>query len=134
MWTFNAPKVSGCGIDSERIDRFLKWTQGSKENPPDFVFSKEEITHCRNSKDPAFSLCASFCAKEAFYKATGGKSFDFKGCELFANPDEKWFELKISKKIIEENNFSGGRVLIERNPLDSNEIIVILYLLQNDER
>jgi phosphopantetheinyl transferase (holo-ACP synthase) len=81
-WAFNSclPLVS-CGIDSEHIPRFRRWARESGHFLP-FLFTKNEIVHCRKLKDPAVGLCAAFCVKEALFKALK-RPYQVTGCEFF---------------------------------------------------
>jgi hypothetical protein len=81
-WSFKtASPVRGCGIDAERISRFSS-ILASDRRPMPFVFSAQEIAFARAQQNPAESLCASFCCKEAFAKAIG-RWYDFSQCRAY---------------------------------------------------
>ena len=65
--------IIGLGIDIEDISRFE-----NKQKDSTFfkkIFTKNELEYCFKKKDPAQSLAARFCAKEATIKASPVKLF-----------------------------------------------------------
>jgi len=81
---FESPlPLIGCGIDAESVDRFRRYDL--RDNPLPMVFSSDEISHIRSLSDRALGLCASFCCKEALFKALG-KPYTFNQCHLFYEP------------------------------------------------
>lgn len=70
--------IYGIGIDMSEIDRFDK-LKSYKRFLPRF-FHEEEIAEFKKKNFASQSLCASFCAKEAFSKAigTGIKGFSLR--------------------------------------------------------
>ena len=73
----------GCGIDGETIERFSNLS--CQDNPYPMVFSTSEINHIKTLAEQADGFCASFCCKEAVFKALG-HPFNFTECELFYIP------------------------------------------------
>jgi len=59
----------GVGVDAERIERFR--ASGNAKNPLPLVISDREFERASVQPDPASALCASFCFKEALFKAVG---------------------------------------------------------------
>ena len=88
MLNFNSQlELFSCGIDSEHIERFNRWSKNKEDTPP-FIFSEQEINHIFRLKHKAKGLCVSFCCKEAFFKAIK-EPYNFNMCELFWTPDCK---------------------------------------------
>jgi phosphopantetheinyl transferase (holo-ACP synthase) len=84
-WTFSSCRdLVSCGIDSERISRFHKFKTGSPDFMP-FVFSGKERDYCATLENPGQGLCASFCVKEAMFKAIR-RPYNFTDCEFFYAP------------------------------------------------
>lgn len=80
-WTFNSRlALVSCGIDSEHVARFDRWSSNKSDFLP-FVFTKQERSHCRLLRNPATGLCAAFCVKEALLKALG-RPYDLADCEF----------------------------------------------------
>jgi len=81
-WNYNHHyKFASCGVDAERIDRFLSITRGS-DFPMPFVFSAREAKYIQKLANPERGFCASFCCKEALFKALSA-SYNFPECEFF---------------------------------------------------
>ncbi|MDR2191264.1 MAG: holo-ACP synthase [Endomicrobium sp.] len=55
------------GADIEEVKRFKKYAKDKERL--ERLFSKDEIFYCLSKKNPAQSLAARFCAKEAVWKA-----------------------------------------------------------------
>jgi phosphopantetheinyl transferase (holo-ACP synthase) len=85
-----------CGIDSEQVARFEKWSRDTSDFLP-FVFTEKERSHCRNMRHPAQGLCAAFCVKEALLKAVH-RSYHFADCEFFYDRTRRKSRLFISGK------------------------------------
>lgn len=76
--------IIGVGVDIEEVDKF-------KGVLPEFLtstFTESEIAYCSTKKDPAESLAATFCAKEAAIKASSMK-IPIKNIEVRRMPDKK---------------------------------------------
>ena len=96
MLTFNSESnyhLIGCGIDGETIARFAKLEK--EDRPFPMVFSSDEIEHIKSLANQALGFCASFCCKEAAYKALG-QPLNFTECELFFNPHKTLQRPKLS--------------------------------------
>jgi phosphopantetheinyl transferase (holo-ACP synthase) len=127
-WTFRTSyPVRACGIDCEKIGRFAKWAGPAGDRPPAFVFSEGEIGYVRTLPDPSFGLCASFCCKEAVYKALG-ESYDFPECELLFDPARETSEVRLSNEVRSKFRIDEAVAMVRRNPLDDGELIVVVYL------
>ena len=124
-WTFKTSSpVRACGIDCERINRFAKWAGREGEALPRFVFSPGEIGRILALPDPAFGLCASFCCKEAVYKALG-ESYSFTDCELHVDPAKDTCSVRLSDGVRSAFGIDEAFAVIQRNPLDKDELIVV---------
>jgi phosphopantetheinyl transferase (holo-ACP synthase) len=66
-----------------------------------FVFTKREISHCDKFQDPAPALCASFCIKEAMFKALG-KAYNFTDCEFFPNTAVTGGRFSVSHRLLDK--------------------------------
>jgi phosphopantetheinyl transferase (holo-ACP synthase) len=125
LWSCDPGRaLLGCGVDIEKISRFSH-VRFSGPHPFPFVFSKSEIDHCRSLRVPAMGLCASFCGKEALFKARGAP-YHFPDCECFL--DESTAKLSINLSGSLEREARHVSTMLERNPLDRDEIVVTLLL------
>ncbi len=128
MWRVKSEEeLIGCGIDSEHIARFAKWGTDREEASP-FVFSEKELDYCFTLDDPAIGLCASFCSKEALFKALE-KPYDFTSCELFWHPSLKKHQLILDDEL--RNRQGISKVKTELKITTSRECIIIVYLIGN---
>jgi phosphopantetheinyl transferase (holo-ACP synthase) len=121
-WMFKAhlPLVS-CGIDSEHVRRFVQWENDTSDFLP-FVFTKRERRHCRGSAE---ALCASFCIKEAFFKALG-KPYNFTDCEFLYSPDPTKARLQIGGDLAKTGLLPAGRIL----SLAYGQLTAAMYLFK----
>lgn len=127
MLRFNTDKkIIACGIDSEHIERFTKLGTG-EERPSPLIFSPREIEHYLALDDPAVGFCASFCCKEAFYKALN-QPCNFNTCELFWEPPQKHFTITLPDNCLREYKIIEAPVRVELSP--ERECIVTVFLLQ----
>lgn len=62
------------GVDIMKIERIKKAVERWGERFLNRIYSKEEIDYCMKKNNPYPSLAARFALKEAFYKATGGRT------------------------------------------------------------
>ncbi|RKZ23397.1 holo-[acyl-carrier-protein] synthase [bacterium] len=62
------------GVDIVKVERIKRAVERWGERFLSRVYSREEINYCMRKKNPYPSLAARFALKEAFYKATGGKT------------------------------------------------------------
>lgn len=95
-WTFSSCcRLVSCGIDSERVGRFRRWSKDGSAFLP-FVFTKKERSRCRRLSNPAAGLCAAFCVKEALYKALG-RPYNFTDCEFLLGRGRASGSLAVSR-------------------------------------
>ena len=125
MLTFNNDdRLLGCGIDAEHIERFSRWT-GHGAEPPPFIFSPREIGYYRARSDCATGLCASFCCKEAVFKAIGNP-YNFTDCELLWEPFKKRYTFLLSAALRREYSISDQKAVVDVKK--SGECIVQVFL------
>jgi phosphopantetheinyl transferase (holo-ACP synthase) len=117
-------KLLGCGIDAELIHRFARWTE-KKSAPPPFLFSENEIEHCRSLSDPAKGLCASFCCKEAVFKALM-EPYNWNECELFWTQCTKEYKVHFSEQLCMEFKIEDASALVEIR--STGECLVQVYI------
>jgi len=111
-WNYKSSyHLIACGIDAERVDRFIPYTAGD-EHPMPFVFSEEEIRHCKKLDYPEKGFCAAFCSKEALFKALS-RPYNFPECELFFCGDDAWQDLKLSTSMCNENRIHSAHARIQ---------------------
>lgn len=89
------------------------------------VFSEKELEHIRTLEDKSLGFCASFCCKEAFFKAVG-VPINFTECELFYDPVKSQFQPSISCSSADLPLFIGCSVQFFRPQAD--ELIAALFL------
>ncbi len=77
------------GCDIEKISRFKGKTREKDEKFLNRLFSKNELDYCFSKAKPEESLCARFCAKEAYIKAIGTQNVPFREIEILARESEK---------------------------------------------
>ncbi len=118
-------KIIGCGIDSDHIARFAKWGTDRKEASP-LVFSEKELDYCFTLDNPATGLCASFCSKEALFKALE-KPYDYTGCELFWHPSLKEHQLVLDEKLTKKHGIV--KLKTDLKITAKGECIIIIYLI-----
>ena len=124
-WTCEAPgPLIGCGIDAERISRFLRYTAG-EAHPMPFVFSSREIRYSRSSASPQRSLCASFCCKEALFKAIR-EPYDFPACELFWDGGATG-DVRISRAVRRQYDINEAVARVAEVASD-DELVVTVFL------
>lgn len=63
--------ILGIGVDSECIARLARLQQRGSPRMLARLFTPAELAYCDSQADPAASLCARFCAKEAVMKCLG---------------------------------------------------------------
>ncbi len=107
----------GCGVDAERIARFRKLAV--QADPMPIVFSKAEVSHNRTLPDPAVGFCASFCCKEALYKAVD-TPFNFSDCEFSYHPADDDHVLTLSPNLQEKIGIIDVRVRILPSGISGN--------------
>ena len=127
LLTFSAHHpLLGCGVDIEKVSRF-NHVCSSDLHPFPFVFSQAEVNHCRTLSNPAFGLCALFCAKEALFKALGS-SYNFPECEGTLDAAACKLSLNVSFELRREHGIQETISFIKSNLLDENELIVTVLL------
>jgi phosphopantetheinyl transferase (holo-ACP synthase) len=65
-----APALRGLGLDAETAARFERHAGADRRLTS--VWTPRELDHAAAQADPGRALCASFCCKEAVFKAAGG--------------------------------------------------------------
>lgn len=90
------------------------------------VFSTAEINHIRTLHDQAIGFCASFCCKEATYKALG-RPMNFTECELLYNPEKHLQRPTVSLQD-DNNNPSIGDCTVEFFHSRPEELVAIVHL------
>jgi holo-[acyl-carrier protein] synthase len=63
--------IRAVGIDTECIARIGRLCQRGNQRMLDRLFTPAEQAYCQTQAQPAASLCARFCAKEAVMKCLG---------------------------------------------------------------
>lgn len=89
------------------------------------VFSEKELEHIRTLDDRPLGFCASFCCKEAFFKAVG-VPINFTECELFYDPATSVFQPNISCSPDDLPGFIGCNVRFFHPQAD--ELAAVLFL------
>jgi phosphopantetheine--protein transferase-like protein len=117
----------GCGVDCEEIARFAPML-AAEAHPMPLVFTRAEVDHSRTTPFPARALCASFCAKEAIFKAIGGP-YDFTDCELFLSPDDT-AELRLSPSLAAEHGIGATEVEIFDVEETDGAVMVVVVLFR----
>ena len=95
------------GCDIEKISRFKGKTREKDEKFLNRLFTPSELEYCFSKAKPEESLCARFCAKEAYIKAKGTQNVPFNEIEILAK----------------EFNFSGGDINIALRNIKKQKII-----------
>lgn len=114
----------GCGIDSEKINRFETVARES-DHPFPFIFLKAELDHCRSLADSAKGLCAAFCCKEALRKAIAAP-YNYTDCEALFDECRQTISLKVAESLKREAGIGEVEADIRYNPLDTGEFIVVV--------
>lgn len=127
-WCFNSGLcLLGCGVDSEKIQRFSRIL---KDEFPQFplVFSKKEIQYILDSSDPAKTMCACFCLKEAVFKALK-EPYNFNKCELFPDLDKKFNDFHLPPSLCGKYHVKSSFCVINQPVENREEMVVVAYLL-----
>lgn len=77
------------GCDIEKISRFKGKSRERDEKFLNRLFSSSELDYCFSKTKPEESLCARFCAKEAYIKAKGTQDVPFNEIEILAKDSKK---------------------------------------------
>lgn len=77
------------GCDIEKISRFKGKTREKDEKFLNRLFTPAELDYCFSKAKPEESLCARFCAKEAYIKAKGMQDVPFCEIEILAKDSKK---------------------------------------------
>jgi phosphopantetheinyl transferase (holo-ACP synthase) len=138
-WRFETEsplRFIGCGIDSEKVDRFdgLVARAGS---PMPFVFSHREVRHNRGLPHPAEGFCVGFCLKEAARKALPGP-LNFSECEVFGEPGPlgatNRIHMRLSDALKREFCIEKAVCTAEVSGLDPNEIVAAVYFFSRGDQ
>lgn len=125
MFTFSSEsslRLLGCGVDAERIGRFVGL---SVRDAWPLVFTPNELSHIRFLPDQAEGFCASFCFKEAFFKAIG-EPYNFTECELLLEPEALIQPHTISVELCGQYGIRDSEVRILRPA--SGELLALVHL------
>ena len=126
-------KIFGIGTDIvniKRIDHSLKKNGSSFINR---IFSKKEISYCKNKKNSSAFFAKRFAAKEAFSKALGTgirKGINFKDIEVSNNIHGKPFILlkgtlsHLVKKKVKSRNYDIYLSLSDDKPWAQATVII----------
>jgi len=120
-----AYELIGCGVDAERVDRLQRLV--GEPHPWPMVFSPSEITHSRSLPHPARGLCASFCCKEATFKAIKDP-INFTDCQLLFEPGSSLQTLQLSAKLRQRYGITRASVWILAP--DESEMLAVVYLFR----
>lgn len=122
-WTCDlAGPLIGVGIDAESAARFAEAVLDGLPSP--LVFSEREVAHCRGLVDPARGLCAAFCAKEAFFKATR-RPMDPRACRLLWEPGRVAQALELDATLVAETGAGGALAQVS---WDGDECVVAVLV------
>jgi phosphopantetheinyl transferase (holo-ACP synthase) len=122
----SARALRGFGADCESIARFAELLS-RETHPLPSAFTVEDVARARSSRDPARSLCAAFCAKEAVAKAVGAL-YDLTACELLSGGEEGEGELRLRDAFRREHGVAFGRAAVREVPGAPGEILVVACL------
>jgi phosphopantetheinyl transferase len=126
-WTFDlGGRLTGVGIDAESVSRFGPAVPGESLLP--LVFSEREARHFDGLPDPARGYCAAFCAKEAFFKATG-VPMDPRACRLWWEPGREKLDLDLDDALVRE---TGVARALARVAWDGDACVVEVYAIGRD--
>jgi hypothetical protein len=126
-WISSPPRrLRLCGVDAEKIERFSRLSR-AKGHPMPFVFSAQEMYFCRSLPDPCVGLCASFCCKEAVFKALG-RPYDMAQCRLLYRSGQALQPVHVGIALRDEFGLSEARALVRRGRTGSGELVVAVYL------
>jgi phosphopantetheinyl transferase (holo-ACP synthase) len=115
-----------CGIDAELIERFAEWGVDAA-SPSPLIYSRREIEHSFTLTSPLTALCASFCCKEAVFKAIQ-HPYDFCQCELLWHPNQEQFDITLADTLLKQFKITQAIASVTISPV--RECVVIVYLLQ----
>ncbi|MBQ3102600.1 holo-ACP synthase [bacterium] len=77
------------GCDIEQVSRFKGKSREQDEKFLNRLFTQNELDYCFSKTKPEESLCARFCAKEAYIKAKGAQDTPFNEIEIIAKDSKK---------------------------------------------
>jgi len=80
--------ITGVGIDIEKIDRFRKVDYSKNKAFYEKIFTKKEMEHCLEKKDPYPRFTSRFTAKEAFIKASESSIKNLKDIEVLTEDNK----------------------------------------------
>ncbi len=122
-WTSEtALPLVGCGIDTERPDRFRRVAAGEAEWP--MLFSPGETALLRAQPDPCLAFCASFCCKEALLKAVES-TYPYPECRFLYRPDQEIQHPELAPGLMERFGLAG--VTIRFLVLREGELTGVLF-------
>ena len=106
------------GCDIEENSRFQGKTLENDGNFLKRIFSDKELEYCFSKKNYHQNLCARFCAKEAYIKASGGKGISLNKIEVLNKENGAPYllvnneEINCSISLSHTNNNSMAVVLL----------------------
>jgi phosphopantetheinyl transferase (holo-ACP synthase) len=119
-----APLV-GCGVDCEAAARFAPML-AADDHPMPFAFTRAEVARARMSPFPARTLCASFCAKEAVFKALRNP-YNFTDCELLLSADDI-ADLRLAPALCAEHGIGKATIEIRDVPEADGVVMAVVVL------
>jgi hypothetical protein len=127
-WSFESstpPRF--CGVDAERVVRFAS-LDIRRLHPFPFVFSAREVYFHRRARDPSRGLCASFCCKEAVFKALAAP-LNFTDCELLYAGEPGPVPIRLARSLCREHGLARGAAMVRVIGRGGRaEVVVAAYL------
>jgi len=90
------------------------------------AFTRAEVDHARTQPSPARALCASFCAKEALFKALRAP-YNFTDCELLLGADDR-AEFHLAPALCTEHGIGAATVEIRDVPEADGVVMAVVVL------
>ena len=92
-----------------------------------FVFTEREIDFARSLPFPEIGLCASFCCKEAMFKALSAP-YNFTDCEFFGDVGNSRSRIELSPSMCAAHGIAGARADLIDRAGGANDMIVTIHL------
>jgi phosphopantetheinyl transferase (holo-ACP synthase) len=115
-------------VDCEAVARFAPML-AAEAHPMPLVFTRAEIDRARSLPFPARALCASFCAKEAVFKALC-TPYNFTDCELFLSADGA-AEFRLAPFLTTEHGIGSATVEVRDVPEADGVVMALVVLFAN---
>ncbi|MBD3239725.1 MAG: 4'-phosphopantetheinyl transferase superfamily protein [Chitinivibrionales bacterium] len=127
QFRFSSPRSpTSCGVDIERTARFDRYSPHDEHHLP-FVFSVREMYFYRSLAKPSVGMCASFCCKEAFFKALG-EPYHFPECELFYRGTNGTHPVTIAEPLRKAFDIKDAVAAVREGSPSAEELLVAVYL------